>query len=51
MNVLKILIYKLFLENFYGKKHNNWILLTTFYISYKNNIKTFTNKCVKDTRR
>ena len=40
-NTLRVLIYKLFLEIFYGKIIKQLILLTFFYISHKNNVKFF----------
>ena len=51
--MLKVLVYELFLEIFYGKMIKQLILLTTFYIFHKNNIKTFLlwfiNNCSKNT--
>jgi len=41
MNVLKVLVYELFLEIFYEKMTKQLILLIGFNISHKNNIKTF----------
>ena len=53
-NTLRVLIYKLFLEIFYGKIINQLILLTTFYISYKSYVKPlliwFISNCLEGIR-
>ena len=50
-NVLRALVYELFLEIFYEKIIKQLILLTAFYISHKNDLKTclilFINNCPK----
>ena len=52
-NALKSLVYVLFLKIFYGKMIKQLIMLTTFYIFYKVDIKTFLiwfiNNCHKTT--
>ena len=39
--MLRVLVYELFLEIFYGKMIKQLILLTTFYISHENGVKAF----------
>ena len=41
MNALRALIWKLFLEIYYGKMVKQLILLITLYIAHKSNVKTF----------
>ena len=52
MDVLRVFVSKPFKENFYGKEKNSINVLTVFYISYKNCVKTFLkffiNNCTKD---
>ena len=54
MNALRALIWKLFLEIYYGKMVKQLILLTTFYIAHKSDVKTFLiwfiNNCHKENR-
>ena len=40
-NVLKVLVNNLFKEMFYKKKKKTIIVLTVFFISYKNCVKSF----------
>ena len=54
MNALRALIWKLLLEIYYGKMVKQLILLTTFYIAHKIDVKTFLiwfiNNCHKENR-
>ena len=53
MDVLRVWVYELFLETFYGKKIMQLIFLTAFYISHESCVKTFPiwfiNNCPKGT--
>ena len=55
MDALRVMVNNPFKERFYEKKkNNNNNVLTAFFISHKNNIKTFlkwiVNHCSKSTR-
>ena len=54
MNALRALIWKLFLEIYYGKMVKQLILLITLYIAHKSDVKTFLiwfiNNCHKENR-
>ena len=41
MDALRLLVYKIFLEIFYGKRKERLTFLTRFYISNESSIKTF----------
>ena len=53
-SALRVLVKNPVKESFYGKKKKTINVLTAFFISHKNDVKTFlkwiVNECPKDTR-
>ena len=43
MNIIKTLIYEIFLDFFYEKRNKKYSFFVTFYIFYESNIKTSLN--------
>ena len=43
MNIIKTLIYEIFLDFFYEKRNKKYFFWVTFYIFYESNIKTSLN--------